>query len=100
MIKIGLVEDDFACAERIRNFAERYQTETGEEVTLLVYQKPTRKSKFGGLPWNPYPEVIVREKAYEPRCFIGVHMLNVWRREEDSNLRTSHPRHTISNRAP
>ena len=23
-----------------------------------------------------------------------------WRREEDSNLRTSHPRHTISNRAP
>ena len=38
MIKIGLVEDDFACAERIRNFVERYQTETGEEVTLLVYQ--------------------------------------------------------------
>ena len=43
MIKIGLVEDDFACAERIRNFAERYQTETGEEVTLLVYHKPTEK---------------------------------------------------------
>ena len=26
--------------------------------------------------------------------------LFAWRREEDSNLRTSHPRHTISNRAP
>ena len=26
--------------------------------------------------------------------------LSCWRREEDSNLRTSHPRHTISNRAP
>ena len=48
MIKIGLVEDDFACAERIRNFAERYQMETGEEVTLLVYQKPTEKANSGG----------------------------------------------------
>ena len=100
MIKIGLVEDDFACAERIRNFAERYQTETGEEVTLLVYQKPTEKVNSEELSHNTYSEAIVREKAYEPRCFIGVRMLNVWRREEDSNLRTSHPRHTISNRAP
>ena len=30
-----------------------------------------------------YSEIIVREKAYEPRYFIRVRMLIVWRREED-----------------
>lgn len=30
-----------------------------------------------------HSEIIVREKAYEPRYFIRVRMLIVWRREED-----------------
>ena len=30
-----------------------------------------------------YSKIIVREKEYEPRYFIGVRMLIVWRREED-----------------
>ena len=42
-----------------------------------------RKSKFGRSSLQAYSEIIVREKAYEPRCFIGVRMLIVWRRRRD-----------------
>ena len=34
-----------------------------------------------------YSEIIVREKEYEPRYFIRVRMLIVWRGERDSNPR-------------
>ena len=44
-----------------------------------------RKSKFGRSSLQAYSEIIVREKAYEPRYFIGVRMLIVWRRRRDSN---------------
>lgn len=38
MVKIGLVEDDPSCTDRILSFAKKYQSETQEEVIVKAYR--------------------------------------------------------------
>ena len=57
---------------------------------------PTARAMLARPPVNAgllLPLLCATQKARSVAGFA-------WRREEDSNLRTSHPRHTISNRAP
>lgn len=74
---------------------------------------PACRKLTAAMTLNVYPHVMDDYKRKEAAKFtlFPVFMakmqkktrsqnLAFWRREEDSNLRTSHPRHTISNRAP
>ena len=57
---------------------------------------PTARAMLARPPVNAGLLLLLLCAMQKARSVAGF----AWRREEDSNLRTSHPRHTISNRAP
>ena len=67
-LTMGVFSDDFATVD------------VREE---LCYHSRPKKTNSEELSQNTYSEIIVREKEYEPRCFIRVRMLIVWRRRRD-----------------